>query len=311
MAPQPSVTCPAVPGRSLVESQFELIQATVRAVAWSARLPVQDRGDFESYAWMKLLEADSRKVAAFRGDCTFPIFIRIVIKRILLDYRNSRWGRWRASTDARRAGAEVVEAERRILRDGYPVHAVATRGHAGVAALVARLRAGGHPASGRRVREEPLELVLETASKEPNPEEQALANARKARSATVSRALLDTLRQLSADDRRLLMLRYATGQPVSQIAFTVGQDQKRLYRTYERILSQLRGELERAGVSRGEAREVVADGLDSRLFATTPCATGQDAHRRRAPACPLRPRLGTREYRHDPGNAPAQAAAMA
>lgn len=307
MAPHPSVTCPAAPGRSLVESQFELIQATVRAVAWSGRLPVQDRGDFESYAWIKLLEADSRKVAAFRGDCTFPVFIRIVLKRILLDYRNSRWGRWRASTEAQRGGAEVVEAERRIVRDGYPVHAVATGGH-GVAALIARLRTVGQPAGGRRAREESLDLVLESAAaKEPNPEEQALAHARKARSITVSRALLDTLRQLSADDRRLLMLRYATGQPVSEIAFTVGQDQKRLYRTYDRILNQLRGELERAGISRGEVREVVADGIDSRFFGTTACATGRDSRRRRDPACPLRPRRpGTREHRPGPAGTPAR-----
>lgn len=272
MAPQPPVTRPPVSGRSLVESQFELIQATVRAVAWSARLPVQDRGDFESYAWMKLLEADGRKLAAFRGDCSFPIFIRIVIKRILLDYRNNRWGRWRASTEATRAGADVVEAERRIVRDGYPAHALATRNHPGVAALVARLRGGVAPVNRWRVREEPLDPVLESAvAKEPNPEEQALANARQARSTTVSRALLDTLRQLPPGDRQLLRLRYATGQPVSQIAGTVGQDQKRLYRTYDRILNQLRGELERAGVSRGEVREVVADGLDSRLLDTARC----------------------------------------
>lgn len=270
MAPQPSVTCPAAPGRSLVESQFELIETTIRAVAWTGRVPSQDQGDFRSYAWMKLLESDSRKLAAFRGDCTFPVFIRIVLKRILLDYRNSRWGRWRASTEAKRAGADVVEAERRIVRDGYPAHALATRNHPGVAALVARLHDGVAPVNRWRVREEPLDPVLESAvAKEPNPEEQALANARKARSTTVSIALLDSLRQLTADDRRLLMLRYATGQPVSQIASTVGQDQKRLYRTYDRILNQLRGELERAGVSRGEAREVVADGLDTRFFDTT------------------------------------------
>lgn len=307
MAPQASVTCPAPSGRSLVDTEFALIQAMIRSLAWAGRLAAQDRGDFESYAWTKLLEADSRRLAAFRGDCPFPVFIRIVLKRILIDYRTSRWGRWRASADARRAGAEAVEAERRVIRDGYPVHAVTTRDSAGMVALISRLAACAHPVNRRR-REEPLELVLDTAAtNEPNPEEQALARARTARSTAISRALLGTLRQLNADDRRLLMLRYATGLPVSQIAFTVGQDQKRLYRTYDRILGRLRADLERVGVSRDEVRDAVVDGLDLWIFDTTRRATGQDSHRHRDPACQHRPhRLGTREYRQGPAGTPAR-----
>jgi len=227
------------PARTLLDAEFELIQDTIRAVGRAGRLPVHEQEDFRSYAWIQLLEGDCRRLSSFRGDCPLSAFLRIVLNRILLDYRNAAWGRWRPSQEARQGGPQAIELERLVLRDGYPLAALAEQTRTS-SDQIERIRQRAAKAVSRRHREAPVAVVPEVASADPNPEEQLLLQALRARSKTLGESLTEALKALPAADRRLLSLRYEEGQSVSQIAAREGLSQKPLYRRFERILRALR-----------------------------------------------------------------------
>ena len=245
-------------GRQVLEDHFDLIQSTIRSVAWMGRLQPDERGDFESYTWVKLLDDDARRLGSYLGKCPLPAFLRVVLKRILLDYRTSRWGKWRPSADAKRAGAKAVEAERRVVRDGYPIHAVAGPGSCDERRLLRRWHGSSLTHARSRVREESLDATIDRlAASGPSPEEILLARARDARSLGVGEALQAAMGALSAEERQLLALRYEKGHAVSHIAASMGRDQKRLYRFYERLCDRLRRDIERRGIALSDVRETI------------------------------------------------------
>lgn len=156
---------PATP-RALLESRCELVQATIRSVARAARLSASDSEDFHSYAWVQLLEGNCRRIARFRGDCPFSAFLRIVLNRVLLDYRVAAWGRWRPSQEARQDGPQAIELERLVLRDGYPLAALENQGIAS-AEQIERVRWKAAKMVRRRQRETSMEVMPEVACADP------------------------------------------------------------------------------------------------------------------------------------------------
>jgi RNA polymerase sigma factor for flagellar operon FliA len=73
------------------------------------------------------------------------------------------------------------------------------------------------------------------------------------------RALAQALQRLAAEDRVVLRMRYWEGLSVADVARALAIPQKPLYRRIERALAQLRTYLERAGVSRDDARALLSE----------------------------------------------------
>jgi len=83
---------------------------------------------------------------------------------------------------------------------------------------------------------------------------------RKVSSSTLAEALCGVLAQLSADERKLLELRFADGWTVSRIAATSGHDPRLLYRWFARLLRRLRQQLEAGGWKWQEVQSCLGGG---------------------------------------------------
>ena len=55
----------------------------------------------------------------FEGRSSLRTYLTVVISRMLLDWRNSKYGKWRPSKAALSLGEHAVDLERLMSRDGY------------------------------------------------------------------------------------------------------------------------------------------------------------------------------------------------
>jgi len=245
--------------RGALAALVPLIYQISRSICFRSRASEDEREDFESFLFATFLGNECRVLEQYRGEGSFAGYLRVAICRLLLDYRVRRWGKWRPSATALRLGEVAVELERLIERDGY------SRGEA-----VRHLR------SNRGVDRSELEL-LDLAGQLPNRPgrrfegEEALeglparcgAGERTDRcvaeqeAARVRCALARALRELPPEERRLLVQRFDGASTVAEIARRSGASQRRLYRTLERILGDLRRRLETLGIDREAAQSVL------------------------------------------------------
>jgi RNA polymerase sigma factor (sigma-70 family) len=226
------------------------------------RLSGAEADDFRSEVRIHFLERDCEVLRRFEQRSSLPTYITVVIQRLYLDYRNRQWGKWRPSAEARRVGPAGILLERLATRDGWTLEeALETlRVNHGIE-LDEPLRALSTRLSkripGRRF--VPEDAALDLESDGPTPEHHVV-RAEQNFLATRIRAALDRARQaLAADERVILKLRFDDALPVSHMASALGLDQKRLYRTIERILIKLRTSLAADGLSREEVAGVFAD----------------------------------------------------
>jgi RNA polymerase sigma factor (sigma-70 family) len=248
---------------SLFLANLGTVRKILRILARRYTLAPQDAEDLESAVMLRLIEDDYAVLRAFRGESRFDTYLTVVISMMLHDWRVSRWGRWRPSAAARRLGPLAVRVETLVHRDGYAVREVAEL-----------LRSGGEPAiteaeihrllaslPGR----EPLRMVEVGA--EPLAELAAagesgalpLERETQARRAEMEMAVSAAVERLPPADRALVRMRFWEGMMVSQIARATGAPQKPLYRRLDGLLSRLRADLERNGVSRGHVAEFFGD----------------------------------------------------
>jgi len=210
--------------------------------------------DFGSWVKEKLIEDDYRIVRSFAGRSSFPTFLVIVITNLLRDYNVKRWGRWRASAEAKRLGTVAVQLESLMYRDGFSLdeasQVLRSRGAAvdgrELATMAARVPAR---VRSRDVGDAGLEHVH---SELPDPESQLELD--ESRSAVVQR-LEEAIASLDGEDQLILRLRFWDGLTVATIARTLQLEQKPLYRRIERLLLVVRARMVEAGVD----EEMIAD----------------------------------------------------
>ena len=221
-------------------ADFQLLCDVIATVARTSRLPPQDAEDFCQQAHLRLVERRYAPLAAFSGRSSLRTYLTVVARRLLLDWRNARFGKWRPSSEAKRLGPAAVALDRLISRDGHgaeeavamlkgrpnctdsaPLRQLASR-------LPRRIRV-------RTVVPETFDGLAPDAFRDPVEfREQSLERRR-----ALGR-LRRAFRQLSAEDRSLLELRYHRGLSVRDIAAGLGQPDKPLYRRMERIVATLR-----------------------------------------------------------------------
>jgi RNA polymerase sigma factor (sigma-70 family) len=260
---------------AFLECNLPLVNAVVADVARRHRVRGDALDEFRSQTFLKLVEHDYAVLRRFEGASSLRTYLTVVLQRVLLDYRNREWGRWRASATANRMGPVAVRLERLVTRDGLtPVEALASVGSSADVSecvdFVHALRRRG-PVRGSRTTlgEDAIPECLDSA---PGPDVRIERREQTMRAAAVRRAVRDALRSLPSEDHLLMTLRYRDGLSVAEAARVLELDAKPLYRRLERILNSLQAALctdEVTGeLARELARETWCDGVWASQSAT-------------------------------------------
>jgi RNA polymerase sigma factor (sigma-70 family) len=268
-SPSRSHSCPWPEGAStadyrnwLVEN-LPLVRQVVLAVCQRYRLAADDQAELTSAVSLKLVDDDYAVLRQFKGRSSVRTFLFIVARRVLLDWRDGQWGKWRPSMGARRLGPSAVLLEQLTVRDGLTVdEAIATLGNrrgpipsnADLRELHAKLPARAprrKPLEGLA----PLEELVPCAGDRPDAvlERQDLAR----QAARVQQVLRGVLVSLDRDERTLLRRRFSHGESVADIARASGVDPKAMYRRFELLLRRIRQALESEALNRSDVRPLV------------------------------------------------------
>jgi len=230
----------------LLVSQLSLIDDVVAIVVRRHRLSPQDRDDFCSIVRLRLIENDYAVLRQFRGQSSLRTYLLVVITRLVLDYTNAEWGKWRASSQARRLGLTAVRLERAIWRDQLSVDAAC----ASLAAAGIRLTPSEASTMLERIpsrtprRHIPADHLDSVPAKGAAPDAELWSQAGRIALTMLQSAVM----RLGAAERRLLKLRFRDRVSVADVARRYGVDQKALYRRFDGILGRLRVDLESQGV---------------------------------------------------------------
>jgi RNA polymerase sigma factor (sigma-70 family) len=227
-------------------AELALLTAVIREVARYHRLSPVDTQDFSQHVQLRFLERNYDAFSRFSGRSSLRTYLTVVVTRILLDWRNAIYGKWRPSTAAVRLGPDAVMLDRLVSRDGYSrEEAVATVQRMTRATsdslqdMVDRLPARTRP---KFVEERVLAWTAGDGFQDPVEAREERLAARRLRLA-LSRAL----RGLDPDERQLLALRYKLALSVSDISIVLNVDARILYRRLEKTIRSLRRTLSHTG----------------------------------------------------------------
>jgi RNA polymerase sigma factor (sigma-70 family) len=235
--------------RSPSAEDLALLSQVIRDVARARRLCSADAQDFTQSVHVRLIERDYDVFRRFGGRSSLRTYLRVVVTRLMLDWLNGRYGKWRPSAAAQRLGEHAVALDRLIDRDGYSIdEAVASLAARGGEWSTASLRQVAEQLPKRSRRRFVSEEVLNTGPGVPFEDPIATEQNRHVK-ARIGKALHDAVGQLPVEERRLVILRYGRGCSVQLLAQQMGVDAKPLYRRFERTLRSLRQSLIEAGVT--------------------------------------------------------------
>jgi RNA polymerase sigma factor for flagellar operon FliA len=200
----------------------------------------------------------------FEERSSLPTYVTVVIQRLFLDYRNRLWGKWRPSADAKRLGPTAILLERLVSRDGWSLDQVVETLRVNYNVTIDEALQGlcdkltRRGPKRRQVAEDQAETI-ESAGPAPDAN---VVRAEQGFLAKRVRGALDRARQaLPAEERLILKMRFEDAVPVADIARALHLNQKRLYRTIERLLARIGESLEAEGISRADARALFAEGV--------------------------------------------------
>jgi RNA polymerase sigma factor for flagellar operon FliA len=235
------------------------IDRIVSFVCRRNRLGPAEADDFRSLVRLKLIENDYDALRRYRGQSSFRTYLAVVIQRRFLDYRISEWGKWRPSAEARRLGPAAVELERLTTRDGLTdgeaIETLRTRAGAGTSETELRQIQKRLPSRTPR-RFVSAEAVESLAGGE-DPEEDAMRSELAPAARRAHEALAGAIRELPAQERLILRMRFGDSFTVAEIAATLRLDQKQLYRRIEGLLAALRRRIEHAGLGPSEVSDLL------------------------------------------------------
>ena len=245
--------------RALLEANLDLIERVIRFTARRQRLDESELEEFASIVKLKLVENDYAVIRKFQGRSHLATFITIVVQRMLLDYRIHHWGKWHASAEAKRLGELAIELERLLHRDGRTIDEALPllRAHHPDASRESLERLAQRLPE-RRARRRMVDLAeAEGVAVDDTTEENVLAAERQTASQRLSCAMREAIGRLPENDRLLLQLRFESRFTIAQISRSMQIEQKLLYRRMDKLMRDLRAELERAGIDPRAAADLI------------------------------------------------------
>ena len=258
------LTASLVTDEALFTANLPVIDDVTSQVCRRNRLSPADAEDFRSDVRIHFLDRNCEVLRRFEGRSSLATYITVVIQRLFLDRRNRLWGKWRPSAEARRLGPTAMLLERLVSRDGWsPDQALETlRVNHGLTVddtlrtFCERLSKRGPT---RQMVDEEEALSVAGASV---PADANVVRAEQDFLAKRVQTALDRARQgLPPEERLILKMRFDDRVPVADIARALDLNQRRLYRTLERILAQIGTSMANEGVSRADVQALFADDI--------------------------------------------------
>jgi RNA polymerase sigma factor (sigma-70 family) len=221
----------------------------------------EDAEDFASSTIARLIENDYAAVRRFRGECDIKTYLATLVVRGFQEYARSHWGRWRHSARAEQLGHPAKDLEALVYRDGCSLDQAiqVLRSSGKTAATAGELTRifGELPIRtphAQSVGDAPLESLADPES----TDGRIIAFELRERCREVMEVLMKALGRLDPEEQVLVRGRFGEGRSVADLARALRQAQMPLYRRTERLLKQLRGSMEEAGVSSEDVRDCVA-----------------------------------------------------
>jgi len=231
----------------------------IRYFAYQYRL--DDAGDFEGDVMVKLVDNDYGVLRAFKGQSSFRTYISVVVQHLALDNRASVRGRWRPPVEVNRLGDLAIELYELLYRDGRTLDEAVTglrTKYEGVDRESLKALAAKLPRPAPRPHRVPIDNVdSKDLPRPPDVDDGVLADERRRMAAKTSQVVSTLIARLSPEDRVILQFRFPMKVTVAQIARMLGLDQKATYRRLDHIKSELKLELERAGITREEILDLI------------------------------------------------------
>ena len=251
-------------GEALFLASLPVIDDVTAQVCRRHRLNPAEADDFRSDVRLHFIDQNYEVLRRFENRSSLSTYVTIVVQRQFLDYRNRLWGKWRPCAQAKRMGPTAILIERLVARDGWGLDQVVEtlRVNHGVAldeSLLAFCEKLTRRGPKRQFVPEDQADVLE--SNGPSPDVNVV-RVEQSFFAKRVRGALDKARQaLAPEDQLILKMRFEDAVPVADIARALHLNQKRLYRTIERLLAQIGDQLESEGISRTDVRELFENGM--------------------------------------------------
>jgi RNA polymerase sigma factor (sigma-70 family) len=245
------------PEKLLLEN-LARIEQIIASIGRRKGMDAEEIEEFSADAKLRLISDDYAIIRAFQGRSSFITYMGAVVPRLLLDYRNRKWGKWHASAEAEKLGRVAIELEQLLYRDGRSIDEAFTElarkfpglSRAEVDAFVLRLP--------RRTRRRTVDLD-EAMAIGTTGDADSFVTAESA--ARISAVVSECIGQLPEDDQLLLRLRFDSEMTVAQISRSLHIDQQLLYRRLYKLFEELRTLLERGGVAAQDVADLI--GKDS------------------------------------------------
>jgi RNA polymerase sigma factor (sigma-70 family) len=256
------------------DEECALIEQLLTESARRGRLSPEDARDFVQSVHLHLLETQYEILRRFRGRSSLRTYLTVAIRRLLIDWQNHTYGRWRPSIAAVRLGPDAVHLERLMYRDGHTRDAAVEIAASRTDTPRRELRRLAADVPPRVKRQRALDLSLDDrcAPADPDPIEERERRHTRQR---VLASLRDALDGLDGTDRQILYHRFCQGRTIRSLAVALDTEEKRLYRRLARVLASLRSRLttvshedacvatRAAGADRDEPRRVRLDFQDA------------------------------------------------
>jgi len=245
-------------------SSLPVIDDITGQVCRRHRLSAAEADDFRSDVRMHFYDRNCEALRRFEGRSTLGTYLTVSIQRLFLDYRNRIWGRWRPSAEAKRLGPTAMLLERLIIRDGWSAQEAAEllRVNHGVA-IDSQLSALSDTLTRRTVVRQFVSDadVADFESPDPGSDVNVVRSEQDFLAQRVRRALTRARQTLNPEDQLILKMRFEDSVSVANIARAMHLNQKRLYRTIERLLARLGQCLDAEGISRSDVRTLFGEGI--------------------------------------------------
>lgn len=255
---------PAVLGSTVTREQLFLSELPLieRVTAWvCARhcLRGADAEDFASTVKLRLIENDYAILGRFEGRSSLKTYLTAVVSRLYLDFQTQRFGKWRPSAEARRRGPVALRLESLLHRDGLTFEEACgvlqtdfrvAESREALYALSLELPRRSSRRPGPAGDHGPPEPVGGVPAVE-QAERQVLAE-------RTFLALRQALGRLPPRHRVVLRLHVEAGLSVADVARSLGEEQKALYRKRDALFKQLRLDLEAEGIRCRDVHELLS-----------------------------------------------------
>ena len=245
------------PFQQIFRENLPLIEEILAHTCRRSRLGKEDAEDFASFVRLKLIDDNYAVLRQYQGRSKLSTFLAVAIKRLLLDYRDHLWGKWRLSAEAQRLGPVAERLETLLVRDEYTFdEAFQILRQEGVELSELEVAGIRRKLPPRIVRKMITDEALQSEpSRELRPDEALEQKERDTIRRRLAGPLLQALDTLSKEDRVLVLLRMKL--KVSEIARLRRLDQKPLYRRIDKAHETLRKELARLGVRREDIEYLI------------------------------------------------------